>query len=140
MQLTKPRWVTTSILTHGLVLALALAITQQAMEKPVVVPEEAILLFVPKRAEPEPPKPQPKPAEAAPRLVIAEPPPKGFQTAAAPSEIPSVIPEIDLTIDDAKAYTKPWTVRVNWRLAAGDQLIEFICNENERSSKHYVRP
>ena len=47
--------------------------------------------------------------------------------------------EIDLTIDDAKAYTKPWTVRVNWRLAAGDQLIEFICNENERSSKHYVR-
>ena len=47
--------------------------------------------------------------------------------------------EIDITIDDAKAYTRPWTVRVNQRLFAGDELIEFICNENERSSKHYVR-
>jgi hypothetical protein len=28
---------------------------------------------------------------------------------------------------------------VNQRLAAGDQLIEFICNENERSSAHYAR-
>jgi len=47
--------------------------------------------------------------------------------------------EIDLTIDDAKAYTKPWTVRVNQRLAPSDQLIEFVCNENEQSSKHYVK-
>jgi len=47
--------------------------------------------------------------------------------------------EIDLTIDDAKAYTKPWTVRVNQRISAGEQLIEFICNENERSSKHYTK-
>jgi len=47
--------------------------------------------------------------------------------------------EIDLTIDDAKAYTKPWTVRVNQRLSPGDQLIEFVCNENEQSSKHYVK-
>jgi hypothetical protein len=47
--------------------------------------------------------------------------------------------EIDLTIDDPKAYTKPWTVRVNHRLSPADQLIEFICNENEKSSKHYVR-
>jgi hypothetical protein len=46
--------------------------------------------------------------------------------------------EIDLTIDDPKAYTKPWTVRVNHRLSAGEELIEFVCNENERSSKHYV--
>ena len=48
--------------------------------------------------------------------------------------------EIDLTIDDARAYTKPFTVRVNWRLNPGDELIEFICNENEQSSKHLVRP
>jgi hypothetical protein len=47
--------------------------------------------------------------------------------------------EIDLTIDDPKAYTKPWTVRVNQRLEAGSQLIEFICNENEKSSNHYVK-
>jgi hypothetical protein len=46
--------------------------------------------------------------------------------------------EIDITVDDPKAYTRPWTVRVNQRIAAGDDLIEFVCNENERSSKHYV--
>jgi len=45
--------------------------------------------------------------------------------------------EIDITIDDSKAYTRPWTVRVNQRLIPGDQLIEFVCNENEPSSKHY---
>jgi len=48
--------------------------------------------------------------------------------------------EIDLTIDDPMAYTRPWTVRVNQRLNPGEELIEFICNENEQSSKHYVRP
>jgi hypothetical protein len=45
---------------------------------------------------------------------------------------------IDVTIHDPKAYTKPWTVRVNQRLLPDAELIEFICNENERSSKHFV--
>lgn len=44
--------------------------------------------------------------------------------------------EIDVTVEDAKAYTRPWTVRVNWRLGADEELIEFICNENERDAKH----
>ena len=39
--------------------------------------------------------------------------------------------EIDVTIDDPKAYTRPWTVRVNQRLLADTDLIEFVCNENE---------
>ena len=43
--------------------------------------------------------------------------------------------EIDVTIDDPKAYTKPWTVRVNWRLGADEELIEFICQENNRFEK-----
>jgi hypothetical protein len=47
--------------------------------------------------------------------------------------------EIDLTITDPKAYTRPFTVRVNWRLIPGDELIEFICNENERSSEHLIK-
>jgi hypothetical protein len=40
--------------------------------------------------------------------------------------------EIDVTIDDPKAYTKPWTVRVNQRLLVDTELIEFICNENQQ--------
>jgi hypothetical protein len=44
--------------------------------------------------------------------------------------------EIDITVDDPKAYTKPWTVRVNWRALANTELIEFICEE--RDATHYV--
>ena len=42
--------------------------------------------------------------------------------------------EIDVTIDDPKAYTKPWTVRVNQRLLVDTDLIEFVCHENEKFS------
>src|SRR5687768_8346544 len=44
--------------------------------------------------------------------------------------------EIDVTIDDPKAYTKPFTVRVNQRIMVDEEMIEFICNENEQSTKH----
>jgi hypothetical protein len=40
--------------------------------------------------------------------------------------------QIDLTIEDPKAYTKPWTVRVDQRLLPDQELIEFICNENQQ--------
>ena len=48
--------------------------------------------------------------------------------------------EIDITIDDPKAYTKPFTVRVNHRLMVDSEMIEFICNENERSTHHIEKP
>ena len=48
--------------------------------------------------------------------------------------------EIDITIDDPKAYTKPFTVRVNQRLMVDSEMIEFICNENERSTHHIDAP
>ena len=44
--------------------------------------------------------------------------------------------EIDITVDDPRAYTGPWTVRVNQRLLAADELIEFICHENEKDAPH----
>jgi hypothetical protein len=44
---------------------------------------------------------------------------------------------LELTIDDPKAYTRPWTVTFNQRLMPDDELIEFICQENEQSSKHF---
>ena len=43
--------------------------------------------------------------------------------------------EIDITVDDKKAYTKPWTVRVNQELMLDQELIEFICEENQRFGK-----
>jgi len=40
--------------------------------------------------------------------------------------------EIDVTVDDPKAYTKPWTVRVNQRIMPDQELLEFVCLENQR--------
>jgi hypothetical protein len=48
--------------------------------------------------------------------------------------------QIDVTIDDPKAYTRPFTVRVNQRLLVDQEMIEFICNENERSTEHIEPP
>ncbi len=45
---------------------------------------------------------------------------------------------IDVTIDDPKAYTEPFTVRVNQKLVVDNEMIEFICGENERSTAHMV--
>ncbi|MBV8729924.1 MAG: hypothetical protein JO336_08955 [Acidobacteriia bacterium] len=46
--------------------------------------------------------------------------------------------EIDITVDDPTAYTKPWTVKIRQRLLPDTELIEFICNENDRSGPHLV--
>ncbi len=46
--------------------------------------------------------------------------------------------EIDVTVEDPKVYTKPFTVRVNHRLMPDTDLIEFICGENEKSDAHLV--
>lgn len=46
--------------------------------------------------------------------------------------------QIDVTIDDPKAYTKPFSVRVNQRIVLDGELIEFVCNEYNRSVEHLV--
>ena len=45
--------------------------------------------------------------------------------------------EIQVTVDDQKAFTKPWTVTINQRLMLDTELIEFICNENNLDAHHY---
>jgi hypothetical protein len=44
--------------------------------------------------------------------------------------------EIEVTIDDPKAYTKPWTVTVQQRIMLDTDLIEFICQENNKDPQH----
>jgi hypothetical protein len=44
--------------------------------------------------------------------------------------------EIRVTVDDPKAYTKPWTVTLKQRIVVDAELIDEICLENERSFKH----
>jgi hypothetical protein len=43
---------------------------------------------------------------------------------------------IQVTVDDPKAYTKPWTVNIKERLIADTELLDEICLENERDVKH----
>jgi len=44
--------------------------------------------------------------------------------------------EIEVTIDDPKAYTKPFAAKVNNRLLVDSQLIEFVCLDKDAT--HYV--
>ena len=44
--------------------------------------------------------------------------------------------EIEITVNDPKAYTKPWTVTLHHTLQLDSDLIDFVCNENEQDSSH----
>jgi hypothetical protein len=44
--------------------------------------------------------------------------------------------DLQITIDDPKAYTKPWTVKQDPHLLPDTELLEFICNENNRDVEH----
>jgi hypothetical protein len=43
--------------------------------------------------------------------------------------------EVQVTIDDPKAYTKPWGNTVSATLIPDGDLMEFICLENEKDTK-----
>ena len=45
---------------------------------------------------------------------------------------------IDITIEDEKAYSRPWTATEDLLLDPEGDLIEYVCNENERDVKHLV--
>ena len=46
--------------------------------------------------------------------------------------------EIELTVDDLKAYSAPWTVTLNQFIALDTDLLDYICNENELDAPHLV--
>jgi hypothetical protein len=46
--------------------------------------------------------------------------------------------EIEVTIDDPRAYTKPWSIRINQTIALDTDMLEFVCKENERDVPHLV--
>ena len=46
--------------------------------------------------------------------------------------------DIQITIDDPKAYTKPWTITENPSLLADTDLLESVCEENNKDARHIV--
>ncbi len=45
--------------------------------------------------------------------------------------------DLQVTFDDPKAYTRPWTLPVKFDLIPDGELIEYVC-ENERDKPHLV--
>jgi hypothetical protein len=46
--------------------------------------------------------------------------------------------ENEVTFSDPGAYARPWTVKVRAELAADTEMIEWVCNENGPSTKHWI--
>jgi hypothetical protein len=46
--------------------------------------------------------------------------------------------EIEVTVDDPKAYTAPWTIKLNHFIVLNTELLDFVCLENEKDAPHLV--
>jgi hypothetical protein len=46
--------------------------------------------------------------------------------------------EIQLTVDDPKAYTAPWTVKLNQFIVLNSELMDYFCMEDEKDLAHLV--
>jgi hypothetical protein len=44
--------------------------------------------------------------------------------------------DVQITVDDGKAYTRPWTITEQVHLLTDTDLLEDICNENNRDLSH----
>jgi hypothetical protein len=44
--------------------------------------------------------------------------------------------EVQITVDDPKAYTRPWTVTLKQKILVDTELIDEMCLENEQSLQH----
>jgi len=42
---------------------------------------------------------------------------------------------VQITVDDPKAYTRPWTVEMPLQITLDTKLIDEMCVENEKSSQ-----
>jgi hypothetical protein len=46
--------------------------------------------------------------------------------------------DIEVTLDDPKAYARPWTVKFTAQLNADTELLEYVCNESPSRREHYI--
>ncbi len=81
-----------SVALHVLIIFLAVKATQGLADAVDDKPLDTTMVFL-KAPETPPPPPPPQPQDV---VVSANPPPKGFQTVVAPTDIPKDIPPVDL--------------------------------------------
>jgi hypothetical protein len=46
--------------------------------------------------------------------------------------------QVDITVDDPKAYTALWNVQLNQPIVLDSELLDNVCLENEKDSAHMV--
>jgi hypothetical protein len=46
--------------------------------------------------------------------------------------------DLEMTIEDARMYTRPWSIFAELVLQADTELLEFVCEENEKDSARMV--
>ena len=46
--------------------------------------------------------------------------------------------DLEITMTDSKAYTKPWRIMLHTRLMPDSEILEFVCIENNRGMEHMV--
>jgi len=46
--------------------------------------------------------------------------------------------QMEMTFEDPKTYTRPWTIAIDGQLVPDTDLLEAVCNENEKDSHRYV--
>jgi hypothetical protein len=47
--------------------------------------------------------------------------------------------DVEFTFDDPKYYNKPFTVKVTHLLQADTDILEYVCNENEKDRAHMAK-
>jgi hypothetical protein len=46
--------------------------------------------------------------------------------------------DIEITVDDKKAYTAPWTVTLHQHIVPDTELLDYVCLENEKDIQNLV--
>jgi hypothetical protein len=44
--------------------------------------------------------------------------------------------QLSITIDDAKAFVKPWTVQTSLTLLPDTELVEAFCDNHDKTMEH----
>jgi hypothetical protein len=47
--------------------------------------------------------------------------------------------DVEMTFDDPKMYSKPFSIKVTYDLWPDSDIFEFVCNENEKDRSHAVQ-
>jgi len=47
--------------------------------------------------------------------------------------------ETELTVNDPKAYTKPWTVNLIHNISLNNDLLEYYCTDNDKNAARFLQ-